>query len=62
MMKKPAVSGGSAATVRSGLPSPGSHVAPSPQRCILYKRHETELTYCPIYGFKPLMFSTEGLT
>lgn len=50
------------AAVRCGLLSQGSHVAPSPQRCILCKRHETELTDCPIYGFKPSVFSTRGLT
>ncbi|THF65626.1 hypothetical protein E6C76_08625 [Pseudothauera nasutitermitis] len=26
------------------------------------KRHETELTYCPIYGFKPHLICTKGLT
>jgi hypothetical protein len=50
------------AAVRRGLLSQGSHMAPSPQRCILCKRHETELTYCLIYGFKPSVFSTKGLT
>ncbi|MER0686942.1 hypothetical protein AAA569_27515, partial [Pseudomonas aeruginosa] len=50
------------ATTRPGLLSQGSHVAPSPQRRIPCKRHETELTYCPVYGFKPRVFCTKGLT
>lgn len=50
------------AAVRRGLLSQGSHVAPSSQRCILCKRHETELTYCPIYGFKSSVFFTKDLT
>ena len=52
----------SIATTRLGLLSTGSYVAPSPQRCIPCKRHETELTYCPVYGFKSPVFSTKGLT
>ena len=40
-------------TARRGLLSQGSHVAPSPQRRTTCKRYETELTYCPVYGFKP---------
>ena len=40
-------------TVRCGLLPQDSHVAPSPQRRILCERHETGLTYCPVYGFKP---------
>ncbi len=51
-----------AATVLPDLLSQGSHVAPSPQRRITCRRHETELTYCPVYGFKPTAFSTRGLT
>ena len=51
-----------AATARPGLLSQGSYVAPSPQRRIPCKQYETELTYCPIYGFKPSVFSTKGLT
>ncbi|WP_273628565.1 hypothetical protein [Pseudomonas aeruginosa] len=50
------------ATARPGLLSQGSHVAPSPQRRIPCKRHETELTYCPVYGFKPRVICTKGLT
>lgn len=50
------------ATARPGLLSQGSHVAPSPQRRIRCKRHETELTYCPVYGFKPRVICTKGLT
>ena len=50
------------ATARHGLLSQGSHVAPSLQRCILCKRHETELTYCPVYDFKPRVIFTKGLT
>ena len=50
------------AATRPGLLSPGSYVAPSPQRRIPCKRHETELTYCPVYGFKPHVFSMKGLT
>lgn len=52
----------SIATTRPGLLSSGSYVAPSPQRRILCKRHETELTYCPVYDFKPLVICTKGLT
>lgn len=52
----------SIAATRPGLLSPGSYVAPSPQRCILCKQHETELTYCPVYGFKPRALFTKGLT
>lgn len=37
-------------------------MAPSPQHRIPCKRHKTELTYCPIYGFKPPVFCTKGLT
>ena len=47
--------------VRPGLLSTGSYVAPSPQRHIPCKRHETELTYCPVYGFKLPVFSMKGL-
>ena len=50
------------ATARPDLLSQGSHVAPSPQRRIPCKRHETELIYCPIYGFKPPVLATRGLT
>ena len=50
------------AATRPGLLSPGSYVAPSPQRRIVCKRHETELTYCPVYGFKPRVICTKGLT
>ncbi|WP_238582058.1 hypothetical protein, partial [Pseudomonas aeruginosa] len=52
----------SIATTRLGLLSTGSYVAPSPQHRIPCKRHKTELTYCPIYGFKPPVFCTKGLT
>ncbi|WP_193075174.1 hypothetical protein [Pseudomonas sp. FME51] len=51
-----------AATVRPGLLSQGSYVAPSPQRRIPCKRHEAELTYCPVYDFKPRVICTKGLT
>lgn len=44
------------ATARPGLLSQGSYVAPSPQRRLHGKRHETELTYYPVYGFKPAVF------
>lgn len=50
------------ATVRSGLLSQGSYVAPSPQRRLPCRRYETELTYCPVYGFKPRVIYTQGLT
>lgn len=50
------------ATARPGLLSQGSYVAPSPQRRIPYKRHGTELTYCPVYGFKLCVICTKGLT
>lgn len=50
------------ATARPGLLSPGSYVAPSPQHRIPCKRHETELTYCPVYGFKSRVICTKGLT
>lgn len=52
----------SIAATRPGLLSPGSYVAPSPQRRILCERHETELTYCPVYGFRPRVACTKGLT
>ena len=51
-----------AATVRPDLLSQGSYVAPSPQRRIPCKRHETELTCCPVYDFKPRAIYTKGLT
>lgn len=52
----------SIATTRLGLLSLGSHVAPSPQHRIPCKRHGTELTYCPIYGFRPHVICTNSLT
>ena len=52
----------SIATTRLGLLSTGSYVAPSPQHRIPCKRYETELTYCPIYGFKPRVIFAKGLT
>ncbi|HBO3683810.1 TPA: adenosylmethionine decarboxylase [Pseudomonas aeruginosa] len=50
------------ATTRLGLLALGSYVAPSPQPHILFKRHETEPTYCPAYGFKPAVFFMKCLT
>lgn len=50
------------ATVRRRLLSQGSHVTPHPCLCVFCKRHEVELTYCPVYGFKPRMICTKDLT
>lgn len=52
----------SIAATRLDSLSPGSYVAPSPQCRILCERHETELTYCPVYGFKLRVISTKCLT
>lgn len=50
------------ATARRCLFAQGSHVAPSPQRSILCRLHDAELTYCPVYGFKPRATCTKDLT
>lgn len=50
------------ATAQPSLLSQGSHVAPSPQRCVLCKQHKKELTYCPVYGFKSRVICAKGLT
>jgi hypothetical protein len=50
------------ATARHSFLSQGSYVAPSPQRSIPCKWHETELTYCSVYDFKPHAICMNGLT
>lgn len=48
--------------VRSGFLSRCSYVAPSPQRRSPATWPRKELTYCPIYGFKPSVICTKDLT
>lgn len=50
------------ASARLGFLSQGSYVAPSPQRCITCERPETELTHCPVYGFKLRVILAKDLT
>ena len=50
------------ASARSGFLSRRSYVAPSPRGRTSAKRPKNELTYCPIYGFKPCVICTKDLT
>ncbi len=49
-------------TVRCGFLSRRSYVAPSPRGQTSAKWPGKELTYCPIYGFKPCVIGTKDLT
>lgn len=49
-------------TVRCGFLSRCSYVAPSRRGRNSAKRPQKELTYCPIYGFKPCVIGTKDLT
>ena len=49
-------------TVRCGFLPRRSYVAPSRRSRGSAKRPRIELTYCPIYGFKPYVLCTQDLT
>ena len=49
-------------TVRCGFLSRRSYVAPSRRSRGSAKRPRKELTYCPIYGFKPCVICAKDLT
>lgn len=49
-------------TVRCGFLSRRSYVAPSHRSRGPIKRPRKELTYCPIYGFKPCVICAKDLT